>query len=180
MTAVPIFCPLLEFAQFIFQAHFDSLIWYVVLMQNDKTGACESVCWVFFLKYELFFYVSVNACVWMCESSVWYMVIFELALHGCFLMIWLRGVVMGFVWHWDDWTFYLILQCDLFFQCISSSVLLLWLAHPCRHIHVNTKDKTFADSGNSWQTLIFESSLQHRKNNFFIFYEWPFFLYFFT
>lgn len=105
MTAVPIFCPLLEFAQFIFQAHFDSLIWYVVLMQNDKTGACESVCWIFFLKYELFFYVSVHACVWMCESSVCYMVIFELALHGCFLMIWLRGVVMGFVWHWDDWTF---------------------------------------------------------------------------
>lgn len=35
------------------------LIWHVVLMQNDKTGACECVCWIYFLKCKWF-------CVCMC------------------------------------------------------------------------------------------------------------------
>lgn len=42
--AVP-FCPWIEFAHFSFK-EFYLLIWHVVLMQNDKTGACGCVCYI--------------------------------------------------------------------------------------------------------------------------------------
>lgn len=57
--AVP-FCPWLEFAQFSFKA-FYLLIWHVVLMQNDKTGACGCVC-------DIFQSVNDSVCACLCVN----------------------------------------------------------------------------------------------------------------
>lgn len=65
------FVPWLEFAQFSFPCTFYFLIWHVVLMQNDKTGACECVCWIYFLKCKWFSCVCVYMCVWMQTRAVY-------------------------------------------------------------------------------------------------------------
>ena len=53
-----------------FPCTFYLLIWHVVLMQNDKTGACECVCWLYFLKCK-WFCVCVCVCVWMQKRAVY-------------------------------------------------------------------------------------------------------------
>lgn len=50
-------------------AHFFFLIWHVVLMQNDKTGACECVRWIYFLNCRWF--LCVCLCVRMQKSAVY-------------------------------------------------------------------------------------------------------------
>lgn len=157
-----------------FPCTFYLLIWHVVLMQNDKTGACECVCWLYFLKCKWF-----CVCVYVCECkreqftvvtgyppALW-VHMFELALNSWFLLIWIWGIWIQFVWasehtgmvglSWFLSSFFL--QCVFLFQYVASitigfSVFILWLAHLCEHINVYTKAKTFADSGNTWQTFV--------------------------
>lgn len=95
----------LEFAHFFPPCTFYLLIWHVVLMQNDKTGACECVCWIYFLKCKWF-----CVCVYLCECkreqftvvigyppALW-VHMFELALHSWFLLIGIWGMWIQFVW----------------------------------------------------------------------------------
>lgn len=95
----------LEFAHFFSPCTFYLLIWHVVLMQNDKTGACECVCWIYFLKCKWF-----CVCVYLCECkreqftvvigyppALW-VHMFELALHSWFLLIGIWGMWIQFVW----------------------------------------------------------------------------------
>lgn len=148
-----------------FPCTFYLLIWHVVLMQNDKTGACECVCWIYFLKCKWF-----CVCVYLCEckreqftvvigySPALWVHMFELALHSD--SYWFESEVSGYslcepenTLVWLEFSF--ILQCGFLFQYMPVPLdTLCLLAHSCQHINVYTKAKTFADSGNSWQTFV--------------------------
>lgn len=169
--AVP-FCPWLEFAQFSFKA-FYLLIWHVVLMQNDKTGACGCVCYIFQSVNDS---VCACLCVNMQKRAVyrsdWIPTCFMVAsylswLCSCTLLIWIRTsfsfsffcfcasqkthwYTLSYPWSYIGVSFFQFVSC----VTISYSMFMSLLAHPCQYIHVHTEAKTFADSGNSWHTFV--------------------------
>ena len=109
---------------------------------------------------------------------------FELALNSWFLLIWIWGIWIQFVWasertHWYGWFFLFLFfsySVVFFFQYVASitigfSVFILWLAHLCEHINVYTKAKTFADSGNTWQTFVeWQYNTKKNKKKLFLFF----------
>lgn len=137
------FCPWLEFAQFL-SMHI--LLAHFTCGSNAKWQDRRLwVCMLYFLKCKWF-------CVTVCECKREPFT----AVTGYPPALWLHNVRAGsaqlilvdLVW----------LEFFLDFRVWFHHWLTLCLCydwhHPCQHIHVHTKAKTCADSGNSWQTFV--------------------------